>query len=597
MFVGFSRWADLTIKVVSVFSVMALALSVASPTLAREQSSLGGLHISASRVPDWWHLDELRHVADGWTVVNVGNVGVNVFDNGVDNSSMQAAINNAAPRTVLYIPAGGRLVLNGRIDITRSNIVIRGAGMNQSMITCTGYCIRINNRSPYSNARAWTGGFTKGSTVLTLANTSGLSVGDWVHMSAAFQIPTQQMRQPDFGYAAKIVAVNPGTNRITIDRPVRQDMTGGNQVVERYTPFTNIGVEHLSLVFANAGLSPTWNTPFSIHGLAESWIIGLNFGTGPNGGTWNNNMIGLDDSNRNLIADTTFGTLGRPELYQKAAIQYFGKNYDNVSENNIFVDCPQAYELQRGSAGNVGAYNYFLQPTSAGGCERDTMLHGDGSYDNLFEANDGFCADHWDNLYGSNYKGNTFFRMRKRKSNEAPGEYDGTSGAETMNRNVNTIYSANIIGNSFFKVGGGPQPFRAFDEASDAMWFEGNLYRDQIIVNSDASHPPVLVGNAGTITYRGDSFQPNRATATQMLYNVQGNSTSASWRAERRMPASFYRTTPPAWWCQESGAWPNIGADKDNFNGTLDMLPAERRHRGLSCTTAAGTWIAPPVVR
>lgn len=578
-------------------TIVLLAVIVAAPGLARDQSSLGGLTIPASRVPDWWPLDELRGVSDHWNVVNVGDVGVNVFDNGVDNATMQAAINSAAPNTVLYIPSGGTLILQGRIDISRSNIAIRGAGMRQTTVTCTGVCIRIYNQSPYGDPREWTGGFTKGTKVLRLATTSGLSPGDWVHMSAAFEIPTQQMRQPDFGYAAKIISVNASTNQITIDRPVRQDMTGANPVVRRYTPLTHIGLEHFSIVYADAGLSPTWQVPLGIVGMAESWVIGLNFGTGPRGGTWNNNMIGLDDSNRNLIADGTFGTLGRPELYQKAAIQFFGKNYDNVSENNIFLDCPQAYELQRGSAGNVGAYNFFLQPTSSGGCERDTMLHGDGSYDNLFEANDGYCSDHWDNLYGSNYLGNTLFRMRKRKSSEAPGEYDGTTGVETMNNAVNNIYGVNVLGSSLYKIGGGPQAFRAFDEATDATWLEGNLYRNQLIVNGNPSYPPVLQGNVGEITYRNDGFLPNRKTATRVLHNYQGNSTPAGWRNDRNLPPSLYRTSPPPWWCEESGEWPNIGADKDDFDGSLGMLPAEIRYRGWSCTTVGGTYFPPPVLR
>ncbi len=554
------------------FSIALVFLMVVSPSSARDQSSLGGLDVSADRVPDWYDLDNFPLDTSYWNVVDVRTLGVTLSDGNDDSSALNSAIRSAAPNTVLYVPAG-TLDIDGRIWIQRSDIVIRGAGAAQTTLRCrmNDACLLAEKQVAFfSNSRSWVGGYTKGSRVLTLSSVSGFSVGDWVSLRADFHHSTSGFQAGAYyGYKTKIVAVDPSRSQITVDRPVRQDMTGSNRVVERFEPYVHIGLEHFTLNQAVA--LQLYRPPILVEGVADSWLIGMRWT-----GNYSNEFMKLEESARVLIRGNIFGTLHKPDRWNKAGIYVNSGAYDNVIENNAFENAPISIEIQQGAAGNVVAYNFHREPTAASGCERTNFLHGGPSHDNLFEGTDGVCSNHVDNYYGGHFVGNTFFRVRQRiGSAGGASNFYASMGTHVDNRIEN--HGVLYLANSAYRLGGSPQMGRCIDNFSHNTVIVGNLYQAELKID--------------------DCFDPGTRVNTHAADNYQGQVTPSTWRQQRNIPDSLYRSGPPSWWCQESGGWPSIGADADDFSGTLSTLPAERLLNNQSCTTTQGSWFPPPVLR
>src|SRR5262245_21568102 len=100
-------------------------------------------------------------------------------------ANINAALAGAPANSVVRIPAG-TISLSSSIRANRSNVILRGAGPTQTTIALNGNNILMGNGS--GNQGSTPGGiastnlttYAKGSTVLTLASTSGLSAGQIV---------------------------------------------------------------------------------------------------------------------------------------------------------------------------------------------------------------------------------------------------------------------------------------------------------------------------------------------------------------------------------------------------------------------------------
>jgi len=580
--------SSLVASLAACLSVLAVILP-GSALAQRTQASLGDLQIPPSRVPMWHDLDHLPLDTSGWTVTNVPCGG---------GSTLQNAVNAAGPNTVLQL-AGNCTYDFGQsgatFSIGKSYLVLRGAGRNSTIIEfgnndSTGILLGLLGYPPnevFGDARSWTGGYQLGDTVLTLSSTSGLQVGGWVRLRAN--------NEPDWhgnarnGYSAKLVCVgSTGTsscgslsaNQVKLDRPLNSTFTQGGQQLDRVTGnFVQFsGIENLRIQHKTPDRVESYRARLKIEDCHECWVVDNSFGDAGNA------HIVIEDSSRVLMRGNDFGWNqctddGERCLWNKGAVYYNNHAYDTVFENNALVDTPSGPLLQNGG-GNVVAFNYMTSNPSVE-CERHVFLHGQGVRSSLVEGNDVSCMIEWDSYRDGQGYYNTLYRNRLRDTPQTgasyPGYYRGRLGGEAQGSFIHRYIT--VIANHVNELQGGPFPTGlGIDFSSDSTHYH---YRTWVSYNIARSN---LI------------FDP-RATETTNIDNRIASGPPSAW-SSIHFPGSLYRgDTAPSWWCDESGAFPNIGAPSDRA-GSYSRLPAQIRLEGGACsgTGDPGMPLPPPVL-
>jgi len=561
----------------------ALIWLLAGPAAARDPASLGDLQIPASRVPDWYALDYLPLDTSSWAVRDVPCGG---------QATLTSAVAAAGPNTILQLAGSCTYVIDGfTFEIGKSRLVLRGAGPSTVLEFThndqTGIVLGLRGwplNEVFGDPRPWTAGYRLGDDVLTLASISGLQVGAWVRLRAN--------NEPDWhsnsrnGYSAKLACVGASggaacaglaSNQVRLDRPLDSEFGQGGQVLERVTGrFVEYsGIERLSIRHRTPSQIESYRSRLVIEDCHECWVVDTHFGDA------GNSHIVIGDSSRVLIRGNDFGSnqctdSGQTCLWNKGAIYFNQHAYDNVFENNTVRNSPSGPLLQ-GGGGNVVAYNYLSADASVQ-CERHVFLHGQGVRASLIEGNDVTCMMEWDSFRDGQGYYNTFYRNRLRESPSSPsfgGYYRGRLGGEAQGSYIHRDIT--VIGNHVNELRGGP--------------FPTGLGLDH---TPDARHTHLDTWVAYNVSRSGVEFDP-RATTTVKHDNPVRSSPDPAWSG-LSFPASLYRSQAPSWWCQESGAFPNIGAFTDTA-GVYAMLPAQRRLQGLSCTpvpTGGGGGLQPP---
>jgi hypothetical protein len=394
---------------------------------------------------------------------------------------------------------------------------------------------------------AITGGAVRGSRTITLASSAAYAAGDWVELSSSYPQGVTEAFQVlggvnIFSYHARIVSRS--GNSITIDRALRDDLYA-NPICRKLHPIENVGIRSLALNYPAPVDSETI--------IGTQYVVNASFTDLSFGPKWAS-VMRLAGTSRSLIAGNIFGDLLKNTPWNKSEVNVGGSCFDNVIENNAFVDNEVAIEIQFGASWNVIAYNYITDVTTpmSGGppsCERSIFFHGNYSQGNLIEGNDVVCVIQSDTYWGQQGPYNTLFRNRTRDPSTSTNLYplhignEAPIGDENPTRLVATFM--NVIANSTARLesmGG-----NYFDARVPSMWIERNVVRDRILLT------------------------PLPTTVSRD--NAIGTAPPASW-ANVVIPASLVYPTRPAFW-PSSKPWPGIGAPNDDRNGTLVTLPAE----------------------
>lgn len=242
-----------------------LTLAFASQAVASPVSLLWGVSGEKwkpdSRLPDFSHAGGVAIQTAGSAISSVkdfGALGDGVTD---DTAAFQKAVAEA-PAGILEIPAG-RYVLNGPIRVTRSGLILRGAGSNRTTLVCPRPLSEVEplaQTAPNKARYSFTGGFIvlrgtdegskvadvvaaahRGENALTLSSTGGLKVGDWVrlemrdsdgslgrHMHADLVDASETTRrelQPLVSWVAAVRDIK--GDQVILDRPLRLDVRPG----------------------------------------------------------------------------------------------------------------------------------------------------------------------------------------------------------------------------------------------------------------------------------------------------------------------------------------------------------------------------------
>ena len=488
--------------------------------------------------------------------INVKDSPYNAEGDGIsdDTAAIQAAIDACPSGHAVYLPAGTYRTTS-QLSIFCKSIVLRGAGSDSTFIkndATSGNVIKIYSYSGSSTANV-TGGYTKGSTTITVDNPSALSAEHYVTIdqdndpAVTENIPSYCTR----AIAQIVKMTNISGNDITINRPLYYT----------YNPSMNIkatalyggsagkvsdaGIEDLYIERTSASDTDTINFTFAVN----CWIKNIE---SYNAGRWH---VRLRQSYACEVRDSYFHhafTYGGDHGY---GVGLFQKSTDNLIVNNIFYHLRHSMLIEYGGCGNVFAYNYSKDPVNENGESTDWLMadfavHGGHPYMNLFEGNIGAHMNP-DNALGSN-RHNTFFRNQAIR--------------ESIPSVIYHLYAIDIHQYGLYEN------------------FVGNILG-----------LPGATGNAWRLGCNSDgkcSSPDPRVESTLLNHgNYDYVTDSTQWDEsidDHTLPNSYYLSSKPSFF--GSYSWPSIGPD---LNPKVGTLPAKKRFDDMQSGTTNAIPSAP----
>ncbi len=573
------RGQQTTRLVAGPITVVLFALLLSHASGAAPQ--LGDLTIPAARVPDWFMPPDPADTS-GWAVVNVHAANCSGTSSANDRTAIQAAIDAAGPYTIIQLDGspGAPCIYNlrsGNVTINKGTLVLRGGGMAATNIRLNspGQNVSIRGSTAIGAEANWTAGFTRGTTTITVASTTGIVAGDWIYLQAAFPAELGVGNACDPGLIGarnmaivKVTSVNSGARTITFDRPLRNDFSNGvscQQTIAEMHPISRSGIESLTLTVINPGADGwMWNSPTEVNNVVESWIKDVRYegGIGPENDNGLNRFIVVSNAARVLFEQLWLSKIYFWK-YNEAGIDFNPKSYECAVVNSIMEGLHVDTRIQSGASGIIWAYNFSRCEPATNCQERSTFLHGLAN-ETLIESNDSEVSHQHDNHWGPQQYRNTLYRNRytansahRKASYNKDSNIVGISSfcerayhplAPLMNVMLNVASRFRNDGNGVFDC--------ATTAPANQYWIERNLVEGQLLLRPEAD--------------------------TRNISNVPTSLTTqgvGDWPT-KRFPASLVFTSMPSWWL--SAPWPATGADVDIIGSNMNKLPAQCRYEGAA---------------
>jgi hypothetical protein len=309
------------------------------------------------------------------SIIDVTQAPYNADKTGAINAqpAIQAAIQAATSGQVVYLPAG-TYRMNGALGFgqgwgAKNNITVRGAGMGQTILagsfTGTGMIFASNTDSSAAPSTI-TAGLAKGSTTITIADTSGYSVNQPVGISALNDpdLPVFSIRGYEY-LRGQIVRITAKTATTLTFTPALYESYGGGVRTVRVGRGDNgfyasgIGIEDLTLDLTNV-TPPVGGAGSGIvfDNAHRSWIKNVRIKKA------DNYPLNLNNCSELEVRGCWIDTLKVPNGTNRAGILV---NYVCASlfEDNIILDQQPNIEVNFLSSGNAFSRNY-MQSNSFG---------------------------------------------------------------------------------------------------------------------------------------------------------------------------------------------------------------------------------------
>ena len=400
----------------------------------------------------------------GWTIVDVTTEGI--FPGIADASGLLSdLIDNATTPTIFYFPPGA-YTFTGPVDIKTDNVIIRGAGSDQTQFYLDGpgdHEIRFLGWD-YDPISVVTN-VSEGDNVLVLQDASSLDVGDLIEVTQELYEWDAEWGKRSWGQIVIITAIN--GNEVTVDLPLSLGLNVSQQPeVSKLRPIVNVGVEDLYIERKQYGESSN----IEMRTVYNAFVRNVESYNAVKFHVFMNRcrQVVITD---NYIHDTqNFGGGGHG----------YGVNLENLSThimvtNNIFKNLRHHILVQTGTNHSIISYNFNVDIVEL----VDLSMHGHYSNHNLYEGNVvwwvGF-ADFWGQLGPQN----TLFRNQiwgKKESDEGTVIYDNSD-------------KQNLIGNDYLRNSDITK-----DADVDDTYEEGNLLngsRQWNTLSSSSTIPPSL---------------------------------------------------------------------------------------------------------
>jgi hypothetical protein len=561
------------------------ALILGTPAIVAAQPGAGILN--PARVTDWSRAGVAGGIPARTTICATLNPGATA-------SQINSAIAACASNQVVFLNAGTYNLSQGITFSGKDNVTLRGAGANQTRLvftgddSCTGargaICIAsswINTMQSPQNSANWTGGYAKGSSVITLSSTSGMAVGNTVILDqlddasdngGVYVCSTAGVCSYAGGNATgrsnrgqqqlvKLVAIN--GNQVTVDPPLAMPnwrASQNPQAIWVNAKRTGDGVENLTIDVR--GVSGGTNGVVFLNA-TDSWVKGIR-SIGPN-----RNHVWLYQAVRVTVRDSYFwGNL--QGVSQSYGIEPFGTTA-NLVENNIFQHVTAPITVNGTDTSSVYAYNFSIDNFRADVATYMSAtghLHEVGTGMLLFEGNDGLgmISDNW---HGTSHFV-TYFR------NHLYGDPAMTSNTDLMHmcaysRFFNFV--GNVLGRSPYyttyepsgNIGGGPK----------YIWTFGSTCATGGLSDGQVKPTAMRWGNFDTVT--GTSrFVASEVPSGLPTFANPVPSTQA-------LPVSMYLSAKPAFF--RSLPWPAAGPDVNGAaltGGHAHKIPARQCYESTS---------------
>ncbi len=338
---------------------LACALAVASPEAF-------AVVLPAARAVSWQPGVSVG-VPGGIPVTRTNRIDVTQAPYNADNTgatdaapAIQAAINASAANDIIYLPAGTyRLNSQLTIDFNKDNRTLRGAGADLTILDTRAGSVGIYVGSGSFAAQSTvTGGLAKGSTQLTLADTSAYSVGQMVNVAGTNDptLPVIHVSGYDNTRTQMVRITAKTATTLTISPGLYTDYSAATTTTVTQMLFQSdgVGIEDLTLDCTNGG------TPFGIEfeQCYASWIKNVHVKKAGNYLVFLLNSLQCELRHSFLDQLLTAGTNG-------AGLLMNGSCGDLIEDNIIYRAFP-LMEINFGSSGNVFAYNFLEDSTVFG---------------------------------------------------------------------------------------------------------------------------------------------------------------------------------------------------------------------------------------
>jgi hypothetical protein len=584
------------------FSMTLLALTVPISALAQQWSGI----VDPARAVNWSNVGVPGGIPARTTICTTLNPGAT-------SAQINSAIQNCPSGQTVFLSSGTYNLSQGITFSGKSNVTLRGAGADQTLIvfsgsgnSCSGQnadiCMPstdVNYWGGPSNTANWTAGYAKGTTIITLSGTSNLRVGNPLILdqsddatdpgtifvcqsTSCTEEGTGGASRPNRGQVQIVTVTAISGNQITISPGLYMPNWRSGQSPGAWwatNPILNDGVENMSLDHSAASGTLGGIMMFNC---GECWVKGIRSVNAGRSHTW------LWTSPHATIRDSYFyGT-------RNAASESYGfesfLSSDTLVENNIYQRISSPRAINGACSGCVISYNLsinnFYSP-SASWQQPSEQIH--SIEDNmLFEANvgEGIYAD---NFHGTHHF-DTFFRNR----------YDGFEANNGTTTTANTspaiLYPYtryyNVIGNVLGSTG---RPHTVY----------------QVVAPGHSGNADQAIYQIGTGIDTGDATPDDVHSVTSLMrwgnYDVANNAVrfvssevpsglsqfANPVPGSQALPASFYYASKPSWW-PSGKAWPPIGPDVTggnipNVGGFANTIPSQDCYTNVMGGPANGT--------
>lgn len=594
-------------KVRRLNAVLWLVVFMGWPCLVNAQSWSGIL--SSSRATDWSQAGVVGGIPSAsWT-----QCGPTITPPS-SAAAIQAAINSCGTNQYVFL-APGTFTLSTGINMRKSNMVLRGSGANQTILSysssgnngCYSYfaLICINNDLTVwgstntvpggTNGGNWTGGYSQGATSITVSNigSAGIKNGQYVYLSQANDTtvgsnlftcdlvnicaleggsPGQKINGVDYSQL-QVVKVTAGcSTTCTGAGPFTLTITPGlygQSWRSSQTPdiwWTNnlvqyVGVENLTIDAGPSNMGDNGEL-IGIYNAANCWVSGVALHHGSRAGVW--------------IVQAAHNTIQNNYFYQtqNATSQSYGVEEDLASDNlvvnNIMQQVTSAI-IGGSQFGNTFAYNYMInayQTASLTCMYQPNLAHDAGAMYNLAEGNfaNGISGD---DIHGSSGV-NTLFRNVFQGFELTRSCFTIAIAFDPYNRDENVI--GNVLGTPGKTTTYGDPANQTFGIYNIAHG-HGQMAADPLV------HETMLRwGNydnvTGTVRWCGNSsdtgWSTTCASTSELPTGISSYANAVpsygdTGAGQSPMPASFIYSSKPSWW-PSGKPWPPVGPDVTNGN-------------------------------